>query len=427
MTLRRYRHTKPSGALWLGDIPSNWQVKRLKYLCAVLPSNVDKKTYEGELPVKLCNYTDVYYNEEITASLEFTSATATPEQVSRFSLRSGDSIITKDSETSDDIAVASYVPKDLPGVVCGYHLAIVRPKGQVHGRYMKRLFDSKYLKSKFDVAANGLTRVGLSQYALDNVEIPLPPFDEQDQIVAFLERETQRIDALVGQQERLIELLKEKRQAAISHAVTKGLNPNAPMKPSGIGRLGAVPADWSVVGLKRLVRFQRGHDLPTDSRSVGHVPVVSSGGRLGTHNAACARGPGIVTGRYGSIGDFFFIEEDYWPLNTALYSIDLHGNVPRYVWYVLHSIAELFVVESMKSAVPGVDRNDIHVIRVARATLADQHRIVGYLDAQTKQIDELVAGCRRAISLLEERRAALISAAVTGQVDIRQLEHAETA
>ena len=170
MSFPKYPKYKASGVEWLGEVPEHWEVKRLKRICNVFPSNVDKKSQEGETPVVLCNYTDVYYNEKITSALEFMVATATTDQIAKFTLRAGDTIITKDSETADDIAVAAYVPEDLPGVVCGYHLSMVRPLSDASGAFITRLFGSVYAKSRFATLANGLTRVGLGQYQLDNIE-----------------------------------------------------------------------------------------------------------------------------------------------------------------------------------------------------------------------------------------------------------------
>ena len=252
MSFPRYEHYKDSAVEWLGEVPEHWEIKHLKHSCQIYPSNVDKKSYENESPILLCNYTDVYYNESITNQLQFMSATASADQINKFSLKAGDTIITKDSETADDIAIAAYVPEDLPGVICGYHLALVRPFPEACGAFIKRLFDSHYAKASFNVLANGLTRVGLGQYALNNLEIPFPPYIEQSIIATFLDRETAKIDALVAEQQGLIELLKEKRQAVISHAVTKGLNPDAPMKDSGVEWLGQVPEHWEVKRIKNL-------------------------------------------------------------------------------------------------------------------------------------------------------------------------------
>ncbi len=252
MSFPRYPAFKDSGVEWLGEVPAHWGVDRLKRLAAVFPSNVDKKSYEGDLTVRLCNYTDVYYNDFITADMELMTATATAEQVEKFTLRSGDSIITKDSETADDIAISAYVPNDLPGVVCGYHLSVIRPSAAASGAFVKRLFDAAYVRSSVAVRANGLTRVGLGQYAIDNLELPFPPLAEQRAIAAFLDRETSKIDELVAEQQRLMELLKVKRQAILSHVVTKGLNPDAPMKDSGVRWLGEVPRHWEVKRLKHV-------------------------------------------------------------------------------------------------------------------------------------------------------------------------------
>jgi type I restriction enzyme, S subunit len=275
VSLQRYPKYKDSGVEWLGQIPEHWNVKRLKNVCQALPSNVDKKALESEERVLLCNYTDVYYNDVIRDGLAFMPATASPEQISKFTLRAGDTVITKDSESADDIAVSAFVPADLPGVVCGYHLAVIRPQEGTCGAFIKRFFDSTFAKSCFAVRANGLTRFGLGQHELDTVDIPHPPFEEQADVAAFLDRETTKIDALVAEQRRLIELLKEKHRAVISHAVTKGLNADAPMKPSGIDWIGDVPADWTITRLKYAARMTADcpHETPHYS-SDGEYAVI---------------------------------------------------------------------------------------------------------------------------------------------------------
>ena len=193
MSFLRYQKYKASGVEWLGDVPEGWEVRPLKRMCHIFPSNVDKKSHEGEIPVQLCNYTDIYYNKTITAGIDFMLATASADQIAKFTLRAGDTIITKDSETADDIAIAAYVPADLPGVVCGYHLSMVRTMGDVTGIFVKRLFDAVYTKACFEVLANGLTRVGLGQYALDNVKLPFPPSLSKPPLRSFWTVKQQRL------------------------------------------------------------------------------------------------------------------------------------------------------------------------------------------------------------------------------------------
>jgi type I restriction enzyme S subunit len=300
---------------------------------------------------------------------------------------------------------------------------VARPTSAFSTKFIELLLRTPGAIEEMRRYSKGVTDFRLRLYwdEFKAIKLVLPPSDEQFLIAAFLDRETGKIDALVSEQEKLIALLKEKRQAVISHAVTKGLDPAAPMRDSGVEWLGEVPAHWDVVRLKRIAILQRGHDLPAEVRVEGEVPVISSGGFTGTHNVSQAKAPGIVTGRYGTIGEFTYVDSDYWPLNTSLYTIEMYENDPRYIWYALQSISEHFTLNSLKAAVPGVDRNDVHTVFVARPSPSEQAGIALYLDAQMDRLEELSAEASHAIGLLKERRSALISAAVTGKIDVRGL------
>ncbi|MDA1054217.1 MAG: restriction endonuclease subunit S, partial [Planctomycetota bacterium] len=182
---------------------------------------------------------------------------------------------------------------------------------------------------------------------------------------------------------------------------------------------------WKVIQLKWFSTLQRGYDLTKDEFEEGTVPVVTSGGVTGAHSVAMAKGPGVVTGRYGSTGQLFYVEEDFWPHNTTLFVLDFHGNDERFVWYSLQTVD--FASHSAKSAVPGIDRNDIHVLPVTVPPVEEQIAITQYLDDRTAKFDSLEAEAERAIELLQERRTALISAAVTGKIDVREFAYQETA
>ena len=259
--------------------------------------------------------------------------------------------------------------------------------------------------------------------------IPLPPEDEQRTIDDFLDCETAQIDTLVAKKRTLIERLKEKRTALISRTVTRGLppdvaraaglDPHPKLKPSGIEWLGEVPLHWEVKQLKWAVMFQRGHDLPADEREEGTVPLVTSSGVSAMHSRAVAKGPGIVTGRYGTIGQFYLVEDDYWPLNTTLYSINLYANQPQFLQLLLTHLSPLFLLNAVKSAVPGIDRNDIHTIASAVPPFSEQKAIADFLVRETAKIDGMVAKIETAIARLREYRTALITAAVTGKIDVR--------
>lgn len=187
----------------------------------------------------------------------------------------------------------------------------------------------------------------------------------------------------------------------------------AAYKDSGVAWLGEVPAHWEVKSLKRAVLLQRGHDLPTEERIEGDVPIVSSGGISGYHNLAITASPTIVTGRYGTIGEFTYVEENCWPLNTALYTIEMYSNSPKYLWYMLQASKVHFILNSLKAAVPGVDRNDVHPVKITLPPHFEQVLIVSFLDHETGKIDALIAEQEKLLTLLVEKRQATISHAVT--------------
>ena len=210
---------KPSGVEWIGEIPAHWEVNRLKHVAKILPSNVDKHIYPDEIQVRLCNYTDVYYNDYITVNTVLKKGSCKESEFAKFVLRKGDVIITKDSETPDDIGVPTYVKDDLDDVVCGYHLTLIRPLACL-GEFIFRFIQSDRTRRYFEVNSNGITRYGLGKSSIENLILPIPTNSEQRQIADFLSQKTEQIDELMAAEQRKIELLKEYRQSLISEAVT---------------------------------------------------------------------------------------------------------------------------------------------------------------------------------------------------------------
>lgn len=184
-------------------------------------SSVDKKTKEGELPVRLCNYTDVYYGNRIRASdCEFMRATASSDEVERFKLCDGDVLITKDSEDWRDIGIPALVDETADDFVCGYHLGIIRTGPALDAAFLYCTMQSGAINQQLQVSAQGVTRFGLSNSAVRSVLLALPPLDEQRAIAVYLNRETERINMLVAKQRLLVERLQEYRMALITAAVT---------------------------------------------------------------------------------------------------------------------------------------------------------------------------------------------------------------
>ncbi|MDE0374124.1 MAG: restriction endonuclease subunit S [Rhodospirillales bacterium] len=265
--LRPYPAYRESGVPWLGKVPAHWEVRRLRTVAEMRVSNVDKLTNENEYAVSLCNYTDVYNNDRIRAGMDFMKATATADEIERFRLRSGDVLITKDSEAWDDIGVPALVESTEDELISGYHLALLRPESkQILGAYLHYAISCAGVADQFHVGANGVTRFGLTQNAIKSVWLPLASLPEQAAIVRFLDHTDRHIRRYIRVKEKLIALLEEQRRAVIHQAVTGQIDvrtgrPYSSRKPSGVKWLGHVPAHWERRRLKSLLR-------PIDSRSI---------------------------------------------------------------------------------------------------------------------------------------------------------------
>jgi type I restriction enzyme S subunit len=267
-TFQKYPAYKDSGVEWIGEVPKEWEVRRLRNVCKMLVSNVDKLSKPLEYPIRLCNYVDVYKNEFITSDIQFMEATASNDEIRRFSIKIDDVIITKDSEDWLDIGVPALVKYEDKKLICGYHLAILRPKKSTSGQFLHRALLSQYIRTQFSVQANGVTRYGISHGAILGTFIVIPPLREQTRIAHFLDQKNTQIEHAIAQKERLIELLKERRQILIHNAVTRGLDPNLRMKDSGVEWIGEVPEHWVVV--RNYVIFEERNEPGND-----HLPILS--------------------------------------------------------------------------------------------------------------------------------------------------------
>jgi type I restriction enzyme, S subunit len=212
---------KETGLDWYPEVPSHWKLRRVKHIATISPSNVDKKKYDGQEEVRLANYVDVYYNDRITEKLDLMVATASDNEIAKFSLKAGDLIITKDSETWDDIAVPAFVPKTMEGVVCGYHLTLIRPNQEhILGEFLFRTYQTIGVQDQYYYNANGVTRYGLGSYWVDNGIVPVPPLKEQREIAEYIDNKLTLMEMIREKTASKIEKLKEYQTALISAGVT---------------------------------------------------------------------------------------------------------------------------------------------------------------------------------------------------------------
>ncbi len=252
-------------------------------------------------------------------------------------------------------------------------------------------------------------RVDLNSFY--QIPIPLPPLPEQCAIAQVL----RTVQESIQTRQRELELECERKAALMEYLFTYGTR-NEPLKQTEIGE---IPQSWSVLTVGDVITLQRGFDLPTSQRKQGKIPVVSSSGISGTHAVAKVVGPGVVTGRYGTIGQVFYIESDFWPLNTTLFVKDFKGNDPKFISYFLQTINMQILND--KTSVPGINRNDVHAIHVSLATLSEQREIAEILS----KCDSKIASLEQEGNLLEELFRALLEELMTGRLSTISLIETE--
>ena len=292
----------------------------------------------------------------------------------------------------------------------------------------------------------------LSQDQLRCFDFPLPSLGEQAAITAFLDRQTAKIDALVAEQERLIALLAEKRQAAISHAVTKGVNPAAPMKDSGIEWLGDVPEHWKIAALKRLIEYgtsisygivQPGEPLDegvpfvqTTNMTTGSFSISdlqkTSYEISATYPRSRLSGGEVILGIRASIGAAHVVPEHLKGCNLSRGVARICCNGSLSSRFLVAYLGSFPVENYWQLAKQGSTFNEVSIetvteLRVPIPPLDEQAAIVSTIDNAQREFNRLIAESERAIDLLKERRSALISAAVTGKIDVRGMVEADAA
>jgi type I restriction enzyme, S subunit len=392
--------------------------KRLKHVADVRVSNVDKKSIEGDPRVQLCNYTDVYYNERITDTCQFMEATATYDQRASFGLRKGDVVLTKDSETADDIGVSAFIADDVPGLVCGYHLAIVRAHaGRALGGYLRWVLSGALSRQRMSAAATGVTRFGLRSEAIGNLPVPVPHLATQRAIADYLDYETARIDGMISLRQRQVALLREGLDSGLLQLV----NPrNKGVRQLPISRVlqkqsRAAPSLGVVTAFRNglvTLRDRRRRDGFTESTTRSDYQGVK-------------RGDVVFHGLDGFAGAIGVSEDD--GICSPVYHVcatrpDFDS---RYVALVLRALAlsGFLALQSGNVRERAVDfRNwdSLGRIRIPVPSLDEQRtKANAYIDRRN-WTDTLVDGLRRHIALLQEHRHALITAVVTGQLDISE-------
>lgn len=435
MSFPRYEKYKDSGVEWLGEVPEGWEVISIKWLSPVQrgasPRPIeDPKYFDESGEYAWVRIADVSASDGVLRESE--------QQLSEL----GSSLSVKLQPGELFISIAGTVGKPCLSEIkaCIHDGFVYFPRLTIEPKFLYRIFEA-------GVCYQGLgkfgTQLNLNTDTIGSIRIALPPQNEISAVLSFLDRETGKIDALVAEQERLVELLKEKRQAVISHAVTKGLDPDAPMKDSGVEWLGEVPDGWEVAALKRFCKLitDGAHVSPeTENGVYSFVSTKDIGDNIIDFESCLKTSESsfeylVKTGCRPYIGDVLFskdgtigrtvvVRQDVdFVVASSLIIIrpdDMILNSEYLNYLCISNVVASQVEGFVKGA--GLPRlsiqNLLKVIGVFPST-EEQSAIVTFLDTETTKIDTLIAGAQQAIILLKERRSALISAAVTGKIDVR--------
>jgi len=439
---RAYSEYKDSGVEWLGEVPSHWTRVRVKNIAALNPS---KSAVRRLLPDTGVSFLPMQAIGE-RGELALTQSKPLGTVLDGYTyVGEGDVIIAKITPCFENGkgAVATSLKN---GVAFATTEVIpLRCHNNRDRQFLYYLLSSSPFRPLAEgsmYGAGGQKRV--SDNFVANYSFALPSEDERVQIATFLDRETAKIDRLIAKQEALIDLLKEKRQAVISHAVTKGLDPDAPMKDSGVEWLGEIPAHWGVAPFyaffevqlgkmldsrritgEHLFPYLRNTDVQWDQINTDDLPMMDFSDE-DQIKYELRKGDLIVCegGEIGRCAIWNGEEKDCF-YQKALHRIrPLHDDSIwiRFTFYFLRFMAknEIFSASANQPTIAHLTAEQIRCVRVPAIPLDEQKQIAKFLDVETRKIDETVDTCLKAVELLQERRTALISAAVTGKIDVRE-------
>lgn len=433
-----YSRYKDSGVEWLGEIPAHWRVKRLKYAAMVNPEVLSEDT-DLDFVMQYVDISNVDSAGTILGTQEMRFQNA-PSRARR-RVRNNDVIISTVRTYLRAIAFVGNPPDNL---IVSTGFAVLRPtsESELEPRYAWRLVQSSGFVDTVVAHSEGIGYPAIAPTRLADLPVWLPPLDEQRAIATFLDREAARIDALVAKQGRLIALLQEKCAALISHTVTKGLDPRAPMRDSNIPWVGEIPAHWAIAPVyaryqvqlgkmldqkqitgEHLWPYLRNIDVQWDQINTADLPEMdfppSSRARFALQSGDLLVCEGGEVGRAAIWrGE---LEECYY--QKALHRLRpyRHSDVPRFLYYVLYNAAKqgIFVASGNPNTIDHLTAEKLSKHRFAFPPAQEQRTIATYLDRETAKLDALIAKAREMIERLQEYRTALISAAVTGKIDVR--------
>ena len=446
---QKYAEYKDSGIDWLGSIPANWHLNKLRYLFDFNKGlTITKENLEDE-GIPCVSYGEVHSKfgfevDPLKHDLKCVNVSYLKTSDNAL-LNKGDFVF---ADTSEDLKGSGNFTHLVNNeqVFAGYHTIIAKPKDPTSSRFYAYLFDSKEFRSQIQLAVKGVKVFSITQAILRASDIWLPSKSEQIHIANFLDHETAKIDSLIEKQKKLIELLKEKRQAVISHAVTKGLNPDVAMKDSGVEWLGQVPEHWETTKIKYVAELtpKKSELLNTDNRLCTFVPMEKL--KLDSLIKDEEKPISEVIGGYTYFRDGDLLLAKVTPCfenknmviasglkngigfgSSEIYVLRSNSKVDsQFLYYRLQEDQFMELGVGSMTGAGGLKRvpsEFLNNFEFCLPPLKEQFTITEYLNQYLIKSELLMNKSESAIQLMQERRTALISSAVTGKIDVRNWQN----
>ena len=440
---RRYPEYKESGVGWIGEIPSNWRSSRLKFHLSENSGGIWGQDDEFGNGIYVLRSTEITIDGHWDLQ-NLIKRKLSKEEAERFLLKKGDLIITKSSGSQDHIGKTGLVDRTIETMVVCYSNFVqrLRPQSHINSKFLHYFMNCPLAREQYKYQSETTTGLAnLNAQSINGLFISVPPEQEQTQIVNFLDRKTEQIDELIRIKERRIELLQAQRTALINQAVTKGLDPNVEMKPSGVEWIAEIPRHWTLTRLKYVssIPVTYGLNIEADRYTTEGIRLIritdidESGGlrqkgvylsedcvpqeqMLNSYDLLLSRSGATVgksylhleKGKYTSAGYLVrFNFDDYW--------------ASKFIYYVTlsHFYRNWLEQQIIISTIQNVNGEKYSNFQLPIPLYQEHKQIVDFLDRRTEQINDLISAEQRKIELLKEYRQSLISEAVTGKIDVR--------
>lgn len=424
--MERYSEYKDSGVKWLGEIPSHWEVVRG---LAVFSENKNKNTQLENSIVLSLSYGKIIVKKDIDSGL-------VPEEYSSYQIVKPGFIIVRSTDLQNDKTSLriGYVCNE--GIITSAYLGL-QVKGNNNDKYLYYFLHDWDITKEIYRHGNGL-RQSLSWNDLRDVNVLLPPLSEQDAIVRYIDAATSKIDKAIAMQQKMIDLLNERKQIIIQNAVTKGLDENVEMKDSGVEWIGMIPKHWEILKLKRCASIKTGTTPPTNERKYfdgGRISWFTPGDLNDLHlnfasKTITQKAIDDKVGRLFPAKTIYFVGIGATVAKVSACDFEASSNQQinaiicnksldyRFATYVLKSEQEFIRNMANYVTLPIINQSDTGLIDMIVPPKFEQQAIIAYLDKQMQRFDSAITNCQRQITLLQERKQIIINEVVTGKVKV---------